>query len=75
MPETERVSVARFPHRISVKRLSSGYFHIRGDGPENWAQPPTWPCSEETLREHTATYACEDFILSALEAMPEVPQP
>jgi hypothetical protein len=53
---------------IEVKRLSSGYFYIRGDGPCNWAQPPTWPCSEETLRAHAFPEASEEFIVSAMLA-------
>ena len=34
----------------TVTKLSSGYWHIRGIGPCNWAQPKTWPCSEDELR-------------------------
>ncbi len=33
---------------FSVKRLESGYWHLRGDGPCNWAQPRDWPCASET---------------------------
>ena len=47
---------------ITVKRLSSGYFHIRGNGPCNWAQPPMWPCAEEVLRKYTFPEAGESFI-------------
>lgn len=50
---------------ISAKRLASGYWHIRGDGPCNWAQPPTWPCSESVLREHAFPEASEAFIRAA----------
>jgi len=53
---------------ISVKKLSTGYYHIRGQGPCNWAQPPYWPCSEEVLRAHAFPEAAEYFIQEALYA-------
>jgi len=53
---------------ISVRRLESGYWHVRGVGPCNWAQPPQWPCDEQTLREHAHLEASEDFIREALNA-------
>lgn len=34
---------------FTVKRLSSGYVHLRGVGPCNWAQPQNWPCSDDEL--------------------------
>ena len=54
--------------KIIIKRLPSGYYHIRGEGPCNWAQVQTLPCSEEEL------IACSfqvsaDFINSAMEAI------
>ncbi len=51
---------------ITIKRLRSGHWHIRGNGPCNFAQPPTWPCDEATLREHTFPEASEEFIQAAL---------
>lgn len=51
---------------ITVERLPSGYWHIRGVGPCNWAQPPLWPCSEAMLREHAFPEACEEFLMAAL---------
>lgn len=51
---------------LTVKRLDSGYFHVRGFGPCNWAQPPHWPCDEETLRAHAFGEACEDFVQACL---------
>ena len=51
---------------IAVQRLSSGYWHIRGEGPCNFAQPPHWPCDEETLRAHTFHEASEGFIQAAI---------
>lgn len=53
-------------HEITVQRLPSGYFHLRGQGPCNWAQPPSWPCDEDTLREHAFPEASEDFIRDCL---------
>lgn len=53
---------------ITVERLSSGYYHIRGQGPCNWAQPEYWPCGEAVLRASAFPEACEDFIHSALKA-------
>lgn len=56
---------------ITVKQLSSGWWHIRGEGPCNWAQPPHWPCDEETLRAHTFGEAGERFVQAALRASEE----
>jgi len=52
--------------RIEVRRLPSGYYHVRGRGPCNWSQPPVWPCSDETLRLHAFPQASEAFIQTAL---------
>lgn len=55
---------------ITVKRLESGYWIIRGayecSGVCNWAQPPHWPCSEQVLREHAFPEASEQFIRAAM---------
>jgi hypothetical protein len=51
---------------ITVEQLPSGYYHVRGVGPCNWAQPPHWPCDEDTLRAHAFHEASEEFIRSAL---------
>lgn len=51
---------------IRIYRLPSGYYHLRGYGPGNWAQPPTWPCDEATLRAHTFPGASEQFIREML---------
>lgn len=53
---------------LVIKQLSSGYWHIRGNGPCEWAQPPQWPCDEQTLREHAFQEASESFIRAALGA-------
>jgi hypothetical protein len=55
-------------HEITVRQLESGWWHVRGEGPCNWAQPPYWPCDEETLREHAFPEAAESFIQAALRA-------
>ena len=54
--------------RITVKRLhtAGGYYHIRGVGPCNWAQPPCWPCDERTLRRHAFPEASEEFVQECL---------
>ena len=52
--------------QIRVTRLCSGYFLVRGIGPCNWAQPPTWPCTEETLRASAFPEASEELILAAI---------
>ena len=56
--------------RITVKRLhGSHYYHVRGTGPCNWAQPPCWPCDERTLRRHAFPEASEEFIRRCLALM------
>lgn len=52
---------------IKVKRLSSGWWHLRGNGPCNWAQPPYWPCSEDVLRASAFAQASESFIRAAMK--------
>lgn len=46
---------------VSVKRLSTGYVHIRGRGPCEWAQPPAWPTDPETLEASFFPEASADF--------------
>lgn len=53
---------------ITVKQLPSGYYHIRGVGPCNWAQPEFWPCAEYELRASAFPQASDDFIRAALKA-------
>ena len=50
---------------ITVRRLSSGYYLIRGRGPCNWSQPPYWPCPMGVLRDHAFPQASEDFLRAA----------
>lgn len=52
--------------KITIKHLDSGWWHIKGDGPCNWSQPPYWPCSEETLREYMFPQASDEFIYDAM---------
>ncbi len=52
---------------ITVTKLESGYWHIRGDGPCNWAQPPCWPCSYEVLVEHAFPEAGPLFLRKCQE--------
>jgi hypothetical protein len=54
---------------ITVSRLSSDYYLVRGDGPYEWAQPPSWPCDEATLLAHTFLQASADFRKTALRRM------
>ena len=53
--------------QVKCKQLPSGYWHIRGIGPCNWAQPRVWPCSEEHLRSHAFPQASESFLQAVLE--------
>ena len=57
---------------ITVKRLETGWYHLRGYGPCEWAQPPYWPCTEEVLRAHAFPHASEAFIREALRARRDV---
>ena len=52
---------------MDIHRLSSGYWHIRGQGPCNWIQTPHWPCDEEVIRNHAFPQASEKFIRSVIK--------
>jgi hypothetical protein len=56
------------PWPTECRRLSSGYWHLRSEGPCNWAQPPRWPCDEKTLREHAFPEASESFLRALVVA-------
>ncbi len=58
---------------ITIKQLSTGAWHIRGNGPCNWTQPPTWPCDEATIRAHAFPEASEEFLreVATLAPAPE----
>ena len=64
-PNTQR----RGQVTIVSRRLSSGYWLIKGDGPNNFAQPPYLPCSKETLLEHASPEASEKFIEEVMRQM------
>ena len=53
---------------FTVRKLDTGYYHIRGLGICNWAQPPHWPCHEDTLRASAFPEASEDFLRSVVRA-------
>ena len=53
---------------IQIRRLPSGYWHIRGRGPCNWTQPPSWPCDENMLREYAFPQASDEFLRVVLIA-------
>lgn len=59
---------------LRIKQLPSGYWHIRGNGPEEWAQPANWPCSERELRAACGLGASHKFIQQCIEAMRKEPQ-
>ena len=47
---------------IRLKQLSTGHWHIRGDGPCNWAQVPNWPTTADELRKHAFPGASTQFL-------------
>ena len=53
---------------ITVKRLPSGYWLLRGQGPCNFAQVQDWPCAEAHVRESAFPEASEAFIRAAVAA-------
>jgi len=54
--------------KIEIKKLPSGYYHIRGRGPCNWAQVEKWPCSESDLLAGNFQGG-EDFINAVMELL------
>lgn len=50
---------------IRVRRLESGYWHVRGAGVCDFSQPPIWPCDEQTLRAHAHPEASDEFVRRA----------
>ena len=49
---------------VSIKQLSSGWWHIRSGN--QWTQPPIWPCDEAALREHACQEPSDSFIREAM---------
>ena len=47
---------------IRIKRLTSGWYYLRGAGPCQWAQVQQWPgCTEEELESAYFPEASPDF--------------
>jgi hypothetical protein len=53
---------------LTVRQLSAGWWHIRGNGPCNWAQPPTWPIHPDELEQHIFHEAGREFRRELAEA-------
>jgi hypothetical protein len=53
--------------QITARRLPGGYWHVRGNGPCNWTQPPQWPCDAGMLHDHAFPQASWEFLRKALE--------
>jgi hypothetical protein len=52
---------------ISIRRLTSGYYRLKGRRSCDWSQVPSWPCSEEVLREGAFPGASEAFFQACME--------
>jgi hypothetical protein len=48
--------------KIDIKLLEGGYWHVRGQGPCNWAQFEHWPVDESSARRVSFPEAGETFI-------------
>ena len=59
---------------IKIYQMLSGYWHIRGDGPCNWAQPPHWPCSIQEVRANAFPEACEQFFQAVEDILETINQ-
>lgn len=46
---------------LTIRRLSSGWWHVRGRGLCNWAQVPSWPCTDDDLTAGTFEEAGDSF--------------
>ena len=55
--------------KITIRRLDSGYYHIRGEGPCNWSQPPCLTDWREDIRKHAHPEAGDEFIQAAIEVV------
>jgi hypothetical protein len=55
--------------KLETTKLESGYWLISGHGPCEWAQPPTWPCDEATLRDYAGMEASEQFFREAMKVV------
>lgn len=55
------ISFAHNGEGVSEKTLSSGWVHLRGSGPCNFAQPRRFPCSDDDLEASFFPEASESF--------------
>ena len=46
---------------LTIKRLDSGWYHIRGNGPCNWCQPPRWPANRQEIEDAMFPEASPEF--------------
>ena len=53
--------------QLTAKRLESGYWHIRGTGIHDFAQPPTLTAPDKELLESTMPEASKEFKESLLK--------
>lgn len=54
---------------LKIRQLDSGYWHVRGDGFCDFAQPPHWPCSKETFLASCSPEASQPFKTEVLDAL------
>lgn len=59
---------------ITIRKIDSGYWHVRGRGPCEWTQPARWPASESEIRESAFPQASEKFLLRVIALAKEVPR-
>ena len=55
--------------KLCIKRLSTGYVRIQGDGICEWAQVAYWPCPDEVLEEGFFAHSSDDFRREVRRAM------
>lgn len=60
---------------LIFRKLSSGYWLIKGAGHNDFAQPPFLPCSEEELLEHASPEASAEFIEEVMRQMQDTITP
>ena len=47
---------------ITIERLESGYYHLRGHGLCNWCQVPRWPATADEIAAGMFPEAGTEFI-------------
>lgn len=47
---------------IHYRLLPSGFWHVRGPGVRNYTQPPSWPCTQDMIRQYAHPEASEEFL-------------